>query len=300
MGNLTFNTPLAPGLVTGVSVPTSPASPTNINPTLGAPVENLPTSALANPSFAPPIVTQPSLQPESPVFVAPGLALPTSPAANPAFAGPVEFLPTSPTNIDPTQVGRERDPFVTGGFIDPNSINYGREPVLPKDIEVFPSFGSVPRFDPNDINFGKEPTLPKDIEFYPSPGSVPRFDPNDIGVTIDDILGPQGHIFFSKDNQFGETYFPGPSQELIDLNKSLASQQQLGEEGIIIIGPGGKNDSALNSSSRLSDQYGGNPEDWVKKSSTAYEAADGIHVETHWYENVKTGERVEPKVKIDP
>jgi hypothetical protein len=181
MGNLTFNTPLAPDLVTGVSVPTSPASPTNINPTFGAPVENLPTSPLANPSFAPPIVTQPSLQPESPVFVAPGLVLPTSPTANPAFAGPVEFLPTSPIGsnsnvIDPNVVGREIQPFFTGSFSDPNSINYGKDsPALPPEVEIFPN-SSSPRFDPNNINQGQNPpVLPNGPLTHPE--SQPLFPP---------------------------------------------------------------------------------------------------------------------------
>jgi len=36
---------------------------------------------------------------------------------------------------------------------------------------------------------------------------------------------------------------------------------------------------------------------WAKMTSTAYKAPDGTIMQTHWYENIKTGQRVEYKLK---
>lgn len=111
------------------------------------------------------------------------------------------------------------------------------------------------------------------------------------------------YVHFSQNGDPDYGYGVGaqqPSQELIDLNKQLASQQQLGESGIIIAGKGSLKNTPLRDASRLANDYGGNPQDWVKKSSTSYKPKDKTHVETHWYENIMTGEKVEPKTKIVP
>ncbi|OUC11880.1 MAG: hypothetical protein B0A82_25575 [Alkalinema sp. CACIAM 70d] len=89
-------------------------------------------------------------------------------------------------------------------------------------------------------------------------------------------------------------------QELIDLNKALASQEQMGEAGVTIAGRGSRGNVPLRDSPRLAREYGGNPGDWLKKSSSSYKAADGTHVETHWYENFQTGQQVEHKIKVIP
>jgi RHS repeat-associated protein len=91
-----------------------------------------------------------------------------------------------------------------------------------------------------------------------------------------------------------------PDQELTDLNKDLASRQQMGEPGETMAGAGSPKNVPLRDAPRLSNQYGGEPGDWAKKYSTAYKAADRTHVETHWYENIKTGQQVEHKTKIVP
>ena len=80
------------------------------------------------------------------------------------------------------------------------------------------------------------------------------------------------------------------------LNKSLASQQQTAERGTIIAGPGAR--SPLRDAERLARDYGGNPDDWVKKSSSKYVARNGTAFETHWVENLRTGQRVEQKTKL--
>ncbi|RMG27522.1 MAG: hypothetical protein D6732_20010 [Methanobacteriota archaeon] len=80
------------------------------------------------------------------------------------------------------------------------------------------------------------------------------------------------------------------------LKKKLASEQQMGEEGKNIAGEG--TDRPLREAQRLAKLYGGDPEDWVKKTSSSYQAPDGTKFETHWYENKKTGQRVEYKTKI--
>ena len=44
-------------------------------------------------------------------------------------------------------------------------------------------------------------------------------------------------------------------------------------------------------------KYGGNSADYVKKSSTQVISPDGVGIETHWVENVKTGKKYDPKLK---
>lgn len=80
-----------------------------------------------------------------------------------------------------------------------------------------------------------------------------------------------------------------------DLRWRLASESQLAEAGTVIAGPGSAR--VLRDAPRLAAQYGGEPGDWVKKTSESY-AADGRRFEIHWYENLATGTRFEPKTKI--
>lgn len=68
------------------------------------------------------------------------------------------------------------------------------------------------------------------------------------------------------------------------------------EAGSIIAGPGGK--KSFNDAPRIVAQYGGKPEDWVKKKSSVYSPIDGNPFRTHWIENLRTGQRIEFKVKI--
>lgn len=80
------------------------------------------------------------------------------------------------------------------------------------------------------------------------------------------------------------------------LNKSLASQSQLGEAGTIIAGTGSR--VPFRDASRVAQQYGGSQGGWVKKTSSAYTARDGTNFETHWLENIHTGQRVEFKTVL--
>jgi filamentous hemagglutinin len=83
----------------------------------------------------------------------------------------------------------------------------------------------------------------------------------------------------------------------LNLNKSLASQQQLSElisgRGTNIAGSG--TNVPLRDVDRLVAQYGGQPGDWSKVSSSSYKAADGSTFEIHAYRNAVTGQLVEPK-----
>jgi RHS repeat-associated protein len=91
----------------------------------------------------------------------------------------------------------------------------------------------------------------------------------------------------------------GTNEELVNLNKSLASEAQMGETGTAIMG--GDTGVPLKQADRLASQYGGEPGDWQKMTSSNYKAADGSMVETHWYQNdaINSG-KVEIKSKIDP
>jgi hypothetical protein len=80
------------------------------------------------------------------------------------------------------------------------------------------------------------------------------------------------------------------------LNRSLASAQQMGERGFPIAGAGTVKE--LRVARQLAVDYGGSPSDWAKMVSSSYRGADGYQFETHWYENTRTGLRVEPKTKL--
>jgi RHS repeat-associated protein len=79
----------------------------------------------------------------------------------------------------------------------------------------------------------------------------------------------------------------------LNLKKKLASEQQMSEVGDIIAG--GTHQKPLRKASDLAKEYGGDPADWVKKRSSSYTAEDGTQFETHWEENLKTGQRVNMK-----
>ena len=90
----------------------------------------------------------------------------------------------------------------------------------------------------------------------------------------------------------------------VKLQMQLASMQQMGEAGVAMAGAG--TNTPIKVVNRLVERYGGKVADWVKKTSnTVYTAPSGIKkagvrkFQTHWYENVKTGLRVEFKSKID-
>ena len=82
------------------------------------------------------------------------------------------------------------------------------------------------------------------------------------------------------------------------LGKFLASRHQMSEAGRVIAGEGSK--SLFRNAATYARKYGGQAADWVKKSSGTYTARDGTRFETHWVENLKTGERLDFKTMILP
>lgn len=82
----------------------------------------------------------------------------------------------------------------------------------------------------------------------------------------------------------------------LKLNKSLASQAQMGEVGTTMAGAGAR--VPFRDAARVAKEHGGNAADWVKRSSSSHTARDGATFETHWVENVRTGQRVEFKTKF--
>jgi len=82
----------------------------------------------------------------------------------------------------------------------------------------------------------------------------------------------------------------------LKLNKSLASQAQIGESGTTLAGVSAG--VPFRDAARVAKEHGGNAADWVKKSSSSYTARDGMTFETHWVQNMRTGQRVEFKTKI--
>lgn len=65
--------------------------------------------------------------------------------------------------------------------------------------------------------------------------------------------------------------------------------QLLAEPGVVIAGAGHPN--PITDIYRITNRYGGNVSDWVKKVSSGH--VDKI--ELHWYENIRTGEKVDIK-----
>ena len=68
------------------------------------------------------------------------------------------------------------------------------------------------------------------------------------------------------------------------------------EVGRAMAGAGHKN--PIRDVVRLVKTYGGKAADWSKRTSSKYRAADGTTFQTHWYENVRTGQRVEFKTNL--
>jgi len=79
----------------------------------------------------------------------------------------------------------------------------------------------------------------------------------------------------------------------LKLSKQLASEVQMLEPGRIIIEA-----VDLRDATRLASTYGGDANHWVKMGSSSFKAKGGVRFETHWYENLSTGQRVEFKTKF--
>jgi hypothetical protein len=87
----------------------------------------------------------------------------------------------------------------------------------------------------------------------------------------------------------------------LQLRENLIHQQQLQEVGRIT-SQGGLHAEQYSRHQIFQDviyyqqKYGGEAKDWVKKSSTRAHLMDKIEMETHWVENLKTGDRFDFKV----
>lgn len=82
----------------------------------------------------------------------------------------------------------------------------------------------------------------------------------------------------------------------LKLNKFLASQAQMSEAGTTMAGAGSR--APFRDAARVASEYGGNAAEWVKKTSSSHTAQDAVTFETHWVENINTGQRVEFKTKF--
>lgn len=79
----------------------------------------------------------------------------------------------------------------------------------------------------------------------------------------------------------------------VQLEKKLASEQQMNENGAAFAGTG--TSEPFRGSGKIAAANGGDAGDWVKKSSSQYTSRDGTTFETHWVENVRTGEKIQQK-----
>jgi len=71
----------------------------------------------------------------------------------------------------------------------------------------------------------------------------------------------------------------------------------MGQQGRVVAGKGSK--EVFRDASWFSKDFGGVPEDWIKKASdTKFVARDGTSFTTRWVENINTGERVGFKTKF--
>jgi hypothetical protein len=121
-------------------------------------------------------------------------------------------------------------------------------------------------------------------------------------LSADEILSKLG---FRAAEKAGAGYATSSIQAQ-DLARQLTSEEQVGQalsrQGKPLIGPG--TSKTLDDAGRLARQYGGDPADWAKmgsKSSAEHgvQTSAGKYFETHWYQNIKTGQVVEIKTKIE-
>jgi RHS repeat-associated protein len=82
----------------------------------------------------------------------------------------------------------------------------------------------------------------------------------------------------------------------VRLEKQFASESQMGEIGTIMAGADAR--APFRDAARVAEQYGGEAADWVKKTSSTFASRDGTKFETHWVENLRTGQRIEHKTKF--
>ena len=81
----------------------------------------------------------------------------------------------------------------------------------------------------------------------------------------------------------------------------LASEEALAAaqagRGVAIAGAGARSGRLIDDIVRVTQTYGGDAAEWAKMSTGR--TVNGVRVEVHWYENVRTGQRVEFKTPWD-
>jgi len=96
---------------------------------------------------------------------------------------------------------------------------------------------------------------------------------------------------------FGDDMIPRRTSDGAKLERWFAVQQLAGEPGEVIAG-GGPANPYLRDWPRLVATYGDLPGYWAKMVGPSYTCNDGFNFQLHWYENLRTGMRVEFKPKI--
>jgi len=95
--------------------------------------------------------------------------------------------------------------------------------------------------------------------------------------------------------------FAGPMSAASRLSMQLASEEALAAaqagRGIAIAGAGARSGRLIDDIARITSTYGGEAADWAKMSTGR--TVNGVRVEVHWYENVRTNQRVEIKTPWD-
>lgn len=82
------------------------------------------------------------------------------------------------------------------------------------------------------------------------------------------------------------------------LEEQLIKGELRSQDGIPIAGKG--TEVPINQIDKITKQFGGKSEDWSKMTSDVHKLPDGTKVQSHWYENISTGQKVLPKEKITP
>ncbi|MFC3813337.1 DUF6443 domain-containing protein [Lacihabitans lacunae] len=114
-----------------------------------------------------------------------------------------------------------------------------------------------------------------------------------VGIKAEATLAKEGALLLRTGGQEAKS-----AASLDKLNRSLASESQMAGKSESIAGAGSK--TPLKKAEDMAKQYGGDAKDYAKmRSNSSYKANDGTKIETHWEENIKTGEKYNTKTKIN-
>ena len=196
-----------------------------------------------------------------------------------------EFTPFETGANPPVEASNELVGHYLVDTVD--EIPVGITPLSSSPMLIQPLFALYPRIEPIDFTIAEQfvsyfkPVLREidGVEYDENGYAVGR---NLLITGSPDLIGGFGGIKSS-----GKLV-----SDAIRLAKQLASESQMAEIGIVVARSG-----KLRAAKRLAKQYGGSPSDWVKKTSSSFNK-NGAAFETHWYENISNGLRVEFKTKF--